>query len=82
MFVPFANSYGALTGLVVSVAVNLWISIGSILHGQKPVSKPFRIDMCASNATNEALARFAKHQLEIAPKNQTLNFEYGIFHKS
>jgi hypothetical protein len=46
MFVPFANSYGALVGLAVSVVINLWISIGSIIYGKKPKSKPLRFDMC------------------------------------
>ena len=33
--VPWANKYGALTGAVISLVFNLWISVGNALHGNK-----------------------------------------------
>lgn len=45
MFVPYANWIGALSGLLVSVSLNIWIGIGSILY-VVPKTKPFSTSGC------------------------------------
>lgn len=46
MFVPCANATGALVGLIVSLVVNCYIGIGSILYGEKPKIKILSTDKC------------------------------------
>jgi sodium-dependent multivitamin transporter 6 len=53
IFFPFANAYGALVGLLLSVVLNLTLSITSMLLGKPPTSKPFSIIGC--NSTNSSL---------------------------
>lgn len=43
-----------MVGLLVSVAVNCFIGIGSILYGQKPPLKSLNTDLCYQNITNNA----------------------------
>jgi Na+/proline symporter len=52
MFIPFANSKGALTGLLMSVVLNLWLGIGSVIEGKKPQSKPFSQHLCPNFTSN------------------------------
>jgi Na+/proline symporter len=46
MFCRFANSLGAFIGLTLSVIVNLWIGIGSVLYGIPLKVKPMNIEEC------------------------------------
>lgn len=45
MFIPSANWFGALTGLICSVVLNVWIGIGAITY-VVPESKPFSTAGC------------------------------------
>ena len=47
MFCKFANSTGAFISLVLSTAVNLWIGIGSVLYGKRPIPKPVSTQGCS-----------------------------------
>ncbi|CAF0921410.1 unnamed protein product [Brachionus calyciflorus] len=51
MLVPFANSYGALSGLLISTCVNLWLGLVTILYGNRPQAKDFKVDGCPLNST-------------------------------
>jgi Na+/proline symporter len=79
MFVPFANEYGALVGLVVSVAVNMWISIGSFTRGNPPKSKPLRFDGCpgfnTSNFTETKTMKDYLSKLNIVSELKPNTFE-------
>ncbi|XP_046556452.1 sodium-coupled monocarboxylate transporter 2-like isoform X1 [Haliotis rubra] len=38
--IPWTNKIGALSGLVASLVVNMWLSIGAALYGLKPIPLP------------------------------------------
>ncbi|CAN7997026.1 unnamed protein product, partial [Ixodes hexagonus] len=55
MFVPHANAKGALLGVLSSLAITLWISIGSLMAAIPYPSPPVSMDGCMSlymNVTN------------------------------
>ncbi|XP_067657159.1 sodium-coupled monocarboxylate transporter 1-like isoform X2 [Haliotis asinina] len=39
-FIPWTNKIGALSGLIASFVVNMWLSIGAALYGLKPAALP------------------------------------------
>lgn len=59
IFVPFANSIGAFTGTVASLAFMLWLFIGYNVYGIKYPKKPFSIEGCSTTNLTEHLTTAA-----------------------
>ncbi|KAK7505271.1 hypothetical protein BaRGS_00003433 [Batillaria attramentaria] len=53
LFVPCANSWGAITGLLSSVAVSFWLAIGSTIQRNNNAPPPI---VCPTNQTSEAIS--------------------------
>lgn len=51
MFFPYANSWGAATGLLSSLAVALWIGLGKKLSGLSPDVLPLTTEGCTMNVS-------------------------------
>ncbi|BFY99441.1 hypothetical protein BsWGS_02481 [Bradybaena similaris] len=50
---PWANKYGALTGGIVGLLLNVWMAIGNQMYGRKiKTLNPPQIDLCHSNFAN------------------------------
>ncbi|XP_059145437.1 sodium-coupled monocarboxylate transporter 1-like [Physella acuta] len=47
-FFPWANSYGAISGALVAVALSMWVSIGSYVYGIRLPPKSFPNGTCAA----------------------------------
>jgi Na+/proline symporter len=84
MFVPFANSCGAMSGFLVSVVVNIWLSLSTILYGKKPKPKPFSQENCINlpNITNN-ISKFDSLLINNTTKTSTSSvldytFEYFL----
>ncbi|XP_059148638.1 sodium-coupled monocarboxylate transporter 1-like [Physella acuta] len=50
--VPWANKYGTLSGGVIGITVNIWISLANLLYGRKAAALPSAsTEMCFQNIT-------------------------------
>lgn len=68
VFIPFANSKGAIVGTLTSLAVTIWIFVGSQVYGIKYPKKPMTLAGCnkttsyfnstVSSNTSEAVSYF------------------------
>ncbi len=72
IFCKSANSTGALTGLIISTLVNVWLGVGSVFYGKRPALKPMRIDGCVI-VSNLTLPIFFTN------KEENSGFEYLYF---
>ncbi|KAM7306191.1 sodium-coupled monocarboxylate transporter 1-like [Ixodes scapularis] len=52
MFVPMANSKGALSGLFVSLTLSLWLNLGAFVHNLGTASPPATVDGCPEEFRN------------------------------
>ncbi|CAN8021539.1 unnamed protein product [Ixodes persulcatus] len=52
MFVPMANSKGALSGLFVSLTLSLWLNLGAFVHNMGAASPPATVDGCPEEFRN------------------------------
>ncbi|XP_059173612.1 sodium-coupled monocarboxylate transporter 1-like [Physella acuta] len=55
-FFPCSNSYGAISGAVVAVALSMWVSIGSYVYGLHLPSKPFPNGTCMAYVNVSAMS--------------------------
>lgn len=51
MFIPYANKYGALCGLITSIIISLTLSISSMIYAKPSASKFFNINGCLNSTT-------------------------------
>ncbi|XP_077555160.1 sodium-coupled monocarboxylate transporter 1-like [Haemaphysalis longicornis] len=56
MFIPCANSKGALSGLLVSLVFSLWIHLGQFVSSMAVAQPPPSIDGCPADVRNAAFA--------------------------
>lgn len=71
IFFPYANSWGAATGLVSSLAVALWIGLGKKLSGLAPEVLPLTTEACIMN-TSTAVTSFNSSLNLITNANSTV----------
>lgn len=50
--VPWSNKYGALSGGLIGISINIWISLSNLLYGRKAAALPsVSTEMCFQNIT-------------------------------
>ncbi|RUS77037.1 hypothetical protein EGW08_015217 [Elysia chlorotica] len=79
--VPWANKYGALVGALVSLVVNLWMGMGSVIHAKPPTPLgPVPTDKCpVSNSSGFQTHASLTLDTQLNHYTNFLNADYEMF---